>query len=316
YKLDFLIREAQIKGIKYKFTEDEIATVFGFSNPKEKQEGLLIDGVATTHKVAETKLMAHIPITLHKNPQKVLIICFGMGSTYRSALKHNLEVTAVDLVPSVPKNMELFYPEANELINQGKGKVVINDGRNFAYLTKEKVDIVIIDPPPPFNTAGSTVLHSKEFYEDLSKKLNEGGIVNQWIYYYRSREDEISMAIKSFTEVFPYILAVEKKSSVGGLWLLGSYNPINKTKLENLYKDEIVVSDLKEITEINDEDQIVVVGEKDALIKTFANFPAITDDRPMSEYYLLRHKTSEYPELVNADAKKFIQKIRNNYEDF
>ena len=40
-------------------------------HPKNNDYNLFIDGVPTTGKVGETKLMAHIPILLHKNPLEI-----------------------------------------------------------------------------------------------------------------------------------------------------------------------------------------------------------------------------------------------------
>lgn len=313
---DFLISDAKLRQEQYGFAEDEVASVFAIKDNKNKELHLIIDGVETTHKTTEVRLMAHIPISLHQNPQRVLVIAFGMGTTYRSALKDGMQVDAVELVPSVPKFMPLFHSDASDFLNHPQGRVIINDGRNYAFLTKQRYDIVIIDPPPPFNTAGSTVLHSKEFYQDLSNKLNEGGIVSQWIYYDRSRVDEISMAIKSFVEVFPYVLGVQYSHNNGGIYLEGSHSPIDGTRLSRMYENEVAIKDLQDIVGTKDpltqSVPVEVIADRDSLLAAVKNYPPITDNNPRSEYYLLRHFFTSAPVLVNDEAKRFIERLKSH----
>lgn len=317
YRLDFAITDAKLRGQEYLFKEDEVASVFGINDILNKEQHLIIDGVGTTHKGVETKLMAHLPIALNPQASDMLIIAFGMGSTYRSSLLHDINTTVVELVPSIPNFMHLFHQDAQQFLNHPKGKIIINDGRNYAFLTKDKFDIVVIDPPPPFRTAGSTVLHSKEFYQDLAKNLKPNGIVSQWIFYDKSREDEISMAIKSFVEVFPHILAVEYIYNNGGLYLEGSFSPLDPTRVGNISKDPISYHDLKELLgEAIDDPRfqmMEVVADRESLWEVVKDYPAIVDNHPRSEYYIIRHKTTQSPTLVNQDAKNFVNKFRTLY---
>ena len=46
---------------------------------------LLVDGQGMTKLVTETKLITHLPYLLAKDPKRYMIVCFGMGTTTRSA---------------------------------------------------------------------------------------------------------------------------------------------------------------------------------------------------------------------------------------
>lgn len=321
YTTDLQILQAKLNKLDFEFREDEAASVYGYLDRKSNDQGLFIDGVATTSRVAETRLMAHIPIILHGNPESILVIAFGMGTTYRSSLAHDIQTDAIELVPSVPKFMHFFHPDASEVLANPRGKVIINDGRNYAFLTRKKYDIVIIDPPPPFNAAGTTVLHSREFYEDLSKILNSGGIVGQWIYYNASRKDDISMAIKSFLDVFPYVLAFQKTGSVGGLFLEGSYAPLDEQRMRVFFENEAVIRDLGEIADsrqdIDLSEQIIIepVGSRESLLREFGNSPSLSDNYPRTEYFLLRHKFRQSPILVEDESLRFIEKLKEDYAE-
>src|SRR5205823_2957568 len=110
----------------------------------------------------ETKFMAHLPLALHAGkPESVLIICFGMGTTYRSALSWDIDTTAVELVPSVKNAFGFYHRDAARVLNNPKGRIVIDDGRRFLKRTSAMFDVVVTDPPPPIEAAGSSLLYSK-----------------------------------------------------------------------------------------------------------------------------------------------------------
>lgn len=319
YTTDLQILQANLNGLKFNFKEDEVASIFAFRDPKNNDVGLFIDGVATTSRVSETRFMAHIPIALHPNPQNVLVIAFGMGTTFRSALAQNLETDAIELVPSVPSQMHFFHEDAKQVLANPKGHVIINDGRNYALLTHKKYDIVTIDPPPPFNTAGATVLHSKEFYQDLAKILTPGGIVSQWIYYNGSREDDISMAIKSFLDIFPHVLAFQKVGIVGGIFLIGSFSPMDPDRVNLLYEDPEAVKDLQEVvlikpgSSLKDAATIELLGDRASLLPRFAPYKPVSDKHPRTEYFKLRHKFTNAPILIGGNSANFVQELKEDY---
>lgn len=309
------INWAKQTGLNYMFAEDETASVFGYQNPKNNDQNLFIDGVPTTGRVIETKLMAHIPLLLHDNPKDMLIIAFGMGSTFRSSLVHGVNTDVVELVPSVPKMFELFHADAKAVLANKKGRIIINDGRNYIFLTNKKYDVVTIDPPPPFNAAGTTVLYSKNFYKDIAKKLNEGGIVNQWMWF-GSREDDIKMAIKSFVEVYPYVVAFKPLQGSGGIFLEGSFSPINVDPVKfSGQKASFVAGDL---AELNSEFSLsdvpsLLIADRAILERLTSDVSPITDQRPNTEYFILRHYFYKSPDLTKVGGL-FIKSLEDSFK--
>lgn len=280
-------------GYAYFYKEDETAAVLGYKNSTGSDYGLLVDGVGMSVLVDETKLMAHLPLLLHPNPKDILVIAFGMGTTFRSALTHNVNVDAVELVPSVPDAFPIFFSDAALVRSNPKGHVIINDGRNYIRMTNKMYDVITIDPPPPVNSAGTTVLYSREFYEQSLRKLNNGGIVFQW-FFYGTRVDDFQMLIKSFINVFPYV-AVFKSPRGIGIYALGSNKPIVVDKdhfAEVLQKTPAVMKDLNEWGYWNADNLVsLYAGDKEVLKKFAGNANPVTDDHPRTEYFFLRHKS-------------------------
>ncbi len=275
---------------KYIYKEDETASVIAWSNEDGSDHGLLVDGVGMSSLVNETKLMAHIPILLHPDPSNMLIIAFGLGTTHRSALSYDIDVDSVELVPSVPKAFPLFFSDASSLLTNPKGNIIINDGRNYVRMSKKKYDIIAIDPPPPVNSAGTTVLYSKEFYEQSKKLLTENGMVSQWLFY-GTRIDDFRMLVKSFIDVFPYVQVFLSPQDIG-IYVIGSVKPmsVDKTTIEQkLSKYTKANNDINEWSKW-DSDRIVKLyaGDKGMLERFAKGASAVTDDHPRTEYFLLR----------------------------
>lgn len=287
-----LIKSAIAQNAIYYYHEDDIASVFGSHNNINDDNFLMVDGVPITSKVPTTRLMAHIPVALHPNPQSLLDICFGMGSTFHSAMLHNISVDAVELSPSVVKMFPLFYPDAKDMLMSPKAQIIINDGRNYVNLTRKKYDIVTIDPPPPVNAAGTTVLYSEEFYKNILKIIKPQSIVSQWVYY-GSRLDDINMIIKSYVNIFPYIIAVKALDGVPGVYLIGSLSPINinDNRIDEVFSQNFVRDDLKQVNlEVNSSTfKSHIIGNKNSLMETLVNVKPVTDNYPRTEYFLLRH---------------------------
>lgn len=279
--------------LKYYIAEDSVASVLAITSPTNKRiKGLFIDGIETTGLVEETKLIAHLPILAHPDPKNVLVVAFGMGTTYRSALSYpQLNVDVVELVPNIPKFMPLFHTNGKEVLKNSRGNVIINDGRNYVFVTPKKYDVVTIDPPPPTNGAGTTVLFSDQFYKDINRKLNKGGIVQNWIFFDLDI-DSTRMIAQTFKNNFTYVNIYLSQRGLG-MYLLGSDKPIDipKQRVDTLTQIPGVSKDMSEWTghiysweKLNN----MYVGSQEDLNKFTQNAAIITDYFPRTEYSLLR----------------------------
>ena len=271
---------------------DSTGTVVAAGKGMDKK--LLVNGLGMTFLTTETKMMTHLPLThLTIAPRKVLIICFGMGTTFRSALSWGIPVTAVELVPSVPKVFGYYHADADQVLASPLAHVVIDDGRRFLDRSPEKFDAIILDPPPPISAAGSSMLYSREFYIMVRKHLTQEGILQQWI----SRGDPADRAsiTRALTDVFPYVKVYESSYMGNGLHFLASMTPIpDRTPEELLARmPPRAVADMMEWRP-NSTPQQELAGaiakqmSPEQLIAGAPATPELRDDRPINEYDWLR----------------------------
>jgi SAM-dependent methyltransferase len=245
-----------------------------------------------TVKVTDTKMMAHLPLLAHPDPEHTLVICFGMGTTYRSALAHGGRVTAVELVPEVLEAFDYFHLDASEVKRNPKGRRIAGDGRNFLKLTRERYDVITIDPPPPIDAAGVNHLYSRDFIQLARSRLKPGGILAHWIPAPGTHSgvddpDTFRMLVKTFVKSFRSVSAKKSISNLG-LHLLGSDTPIDwsQRRIVSRVMSPKVAADLDEWDRIPREFW-AQVRPLDASRAESMDAEEVTDDRPRLEFYLV-----------------------------
>jgi spermidine synthase len=269
---------------------DYAASVLSYGEGLNKY--LLVNGMGMTTLTPITKVMVHLPLALRKEPARsALIICFGMGTSFRAALSWNLETTAVELVPSVKEAFPFYHADASAHLANPRAHIVIDDGRRFLARTRERYDLIVVDPPPPPEAAGSSLLYSKEFYRLAQAHLNPGGILQTWIP--KAGGPIVIAALRSMRESFPYVRCFMAPNRYG-VHMLGSMQPIDRCTPAELAArlPAAAARDLLEWSATPDMERYlsVVLAQEipvDASLEQ-KNEIRITDDQPYNEYFLLR----------------------------
>jgi len=294
---------------------DHTATVIAAGQGMEKH--LLVNGVGITSLTPITKMMVHLPAaSLESAPRNVLVLCFGMGTSFRSALSWGVPVTAVDLVPSVPKLFGYFHTNGDELLRSPQATVVIDDARRFLERTQEMFDVIVIDPPPPVDAAGSSLLYSREFYDAAKLRLRPGGILQQWL-----PGDEpvvVSAVAQALGGSFPDV-RVFRSIEGWGYHFLASQTPMGRrtaVELAARVPPEPVKDLLEWGPELTAQEQFHAVVDSELslqeLIQADPSAPMLTDDRAVNEYYFLRrlHRRLAGVNLAGVQSHYFKRRVR------
>ena len=283
---------------------DSTATVTAIGSNRENKR-LLVNGVGMTRLTPVTKMIAHLPLAfLPRPPKDALVICFGMGTTQRSMLSWGISSTAVELVPSVVSVFPFFYSDGSLLLHSPRSQIVIDDGRFYLERTPRDFDVIVLDPPPPVQAAASSLLYSKEFYAVARQHLRADGILQQW-YPGDSDPAIVAAVAKALRDSFPYVRAFG--SGEGGYHFLASASPLPSLSAATL-AGRLPASAAADLVEwgpaSNAQAQFSRVLDRevslDSLIRPAASVPALQDDRPINEYFLLRY-------LSRPDFRKQIE---------
>ena len=270
---------------------DHTATVVATGEGMKKV--LYVNGVGMTALTPVTKMMAHLPLALLDHPpRRALAICFGMGTSYRSLLSWNIPTTSAELVPSVPALFSYYHADAPQLLRSPLSHIIIDDGRRYLERTEEQYDVILIDPPPPVEAAGSSLLYSEQFYAAAKRRLQPGGILGHWL---PSCDAYLCASVmRALTRSFPYVRVFGSLEGWGNHFLASTYPIPTRTAAEMV--DRLPPSARKDLLEwgpkATAEEQFAAVLATEVSPENFITkspgAPALQDDRPVNEYFILR----------------------------
>ena len=142
---------------------------------------LILDGVAQTTDQDEFvyhEMMAHVPVSYHPNPQKVLIIGGGDGGIVRELLQHDCiqEITLCEIDGKVVDVCKEFFPHHVSGLSHPKVRVQIADGIAYVKeLAAASMDIILVDSSDPIGPGEG--LFTAAFYRSVARALKPGGIL-------------------------------------------------------------------------------------------------------------------------------------------
>ncbi|KPH00287.1 spermidine synthase [Pseudomonas sp. RIT-PI-q] len=281
---------------------------------------LYIQGVSNTGDAMPSlrymRIQALLPLLIHNGePRSALVIGFGTGITAGALTRYpGLEHRVVaELLPSVVKAAPLFKGNFNAAADPAVD-VRLRDGRQELLRNPQRYDLITLEPPPP-SAAGVVNLYSRAFYQLAASRLENKGLVAQWLPLPTQNIDDSRSLVRSFLDVFPY--ATLWTSEFHEMLLVGSLEPIelDAAKISQRFQQDSVRSTLQDVG----------IGSAAALLATWvtdraglerfaADAQPVTDDQPRIEYapWVRAKEISRVlpalldlriaPPLVNADA--------------
>jgi spermidine synthase len=277
--------------------------------------------VTNGHPMSSTELlsqrymraMAHVPLLTLDNPQRVLVICYGVGNTAHAVTLHPTvqRVDVVDLSRHVLEHSTYFKEVNGDVLNDPRVTVYVNDGRHHLQMNVEAglqtrlYDLITLEPPPIVH-AGVAALYTTEFYARARSRLNPGGYISQWLPAFGVPQSMILSMVRSFVDVFPNAVLLSGASS--NLLLIGTTgaaNQIDPTRLANaLRRAPAVQADLQRLDLGTTRDVVgMFVASATTLATATRDVQPVSDDRPIQEYgkkSLLNFDEGVPPSIVNV----------------
>lgn len=271
------------------YKEGKMAVVTVISG-MDNNRALVVNGkvdASTQLDLGTQLLLGHIPMLLHLDPKRVFQIGMGSGITLGAVLQHpELERADVaELEPAVIGAAETFSEFNNNAVSNPKVRIFTTDARNYILTTREKYDVITAEPSNPW-VKGSSTMFSREVFETYRDRINEDGIVAQWVQVYRLRNEDLRTMINTFRSVFPHT-TIWSQFNNPDLILIGSNKPLNVDlkMLETKLRDENVNRSLAR-TRANDIYTILsfFLMDEDSSARFVRSAPINTDDKPIIEY--------------------------------
>jgi spermidine synthase len=172
---------------------------------------------------------AHLPLLLHPNPRRALLLGLGTGITFDAAAWHtNLTAEGVELLPEVVGMIPWFSPYNDSVRTNARLRVFVADARRFVQSTTNAYDVIIGDLfHPARDGAGS--LYTLEHFRGIRQRLATGGLFCQWLPLHQLGDETLRVITRTFLAVFPdaqaWLLRFNVETPVIGL--VGITGPIH-----------------------------------------------------------------------------------------
>lgn len=205
---------------------------------KEFGKILVVDGdlmLTEKDEFIYHEMISHVPIAVHPQVEKILVIGGGDGGVVRELAKYDT-VEQIDVVEADPLLVEVcrkYFPQMACSLNDPRVDIYHEDGLRFIRSKSDAYDLIIIDSPNPFGAGEG--LFTKEFYGNCFNALHEDGImINQHESpFYKEEAFQCQRMHKRIIESFPIsrIYQAHIPSYPSGHWLFGfaskRYHPIH-----------------------------------------------------------------------------------------
>lgn len=274
------------------YEESRGATVAVVEQGKASQRfhRLYIQGVSnsgdTMTSLRYMRLQALLPLIVHNGtPRATLVIGLGTGITAGATLQYpGLEQCVVaELLPAVVRAVPTFQGNYGASTDP-RIDVRLRDGRRELLQSSQRYDLITLEPPPP-SASGVVNLYSREFYRLAAARLQDGGIVAQWLPLPTQNRGDTRSLVRSFLDVFPH--ATLWTTELHEMLLVGSLQPVtlDAARIASRFAQPEVSAALRAVGVASPAALLATYVTDRAGLDWFAgDAPAVTDDRPRIEY--------------------------------
>lgn len=193
------------------------------------------------------EMIVHVPMAVHPNVRRVLVIGAGDGGAVRELTKYP-EIEHIDLVEIDELVIQVcreFLPRTACKLGEERVHIHYEDGLRFVRGKEDEYDLIIVDSTDPFGPGEG--LFTKEFYGNCYKALKEDGImVNQHESpFYEADATACMRAHKRIVETFPIsrVYQAHIPTYPSGHWLFGfaskKYHPVHDLDRERWMNREL-----------------------------------------------------------------------------
>jgi len=251
--------------------------------------GLFVDGqnVSGTDPVllADSKMLAHVPLLLAKEPNTALTVGYGTGTTSGSMLLYDVDVHAVEIEEKIIEAAPLFSEVNYASYADPDLDIVLDDARNYIATTNDEFSVIVTDVTN-LKYKRNPYLYTREYFVIMRDALSADGVAAAWLPVGGLSFNDLRTLIATFDGVFPHTTAwYFTQFPTHFIILVGTPEP-TRVNLEDLRKKMAKVEqDLRslDVDSVYKLASMLLLGESD--IDALVDGAQIhTDNRPILEY--------------------------------
>jgi spermidine synthase len=170
-----------------------------------------------------------LPLLLYPGgqPPKVALIGYGSGVTAGAITQYPIaSLELVELEPAILYRASHLFDDVNHRPQENpKVTVHAGDGRNFLTQRTDRFDVIVSQPSNPWLT-GVSNLFTREYFQDVKRRLAPGGIFCQWAQLYELAPWNIKTIYRTVRDEFRYVYVFAAEDLSSDTILIASETPL------------------------------------------------------------------------------------------
>jgi spermidine synthase len=181
----------------------------GTVNAIERKDyrGLFVDGqnVSGTDLVlqADSKMLAHLPLFISKEPKQAATVGYGTGATSYSMLTHGVKVDALEIEEKIIEAGPLFEKVNFKSYENDDLNIILDDARSYLDSVTNKYDVIVTDVTN-LKYKRNPYLYTEEYFKIMQNALVEEGVAAAWLPVGGLSFDDLTILIRTFDKVYPH----------------------------------------------------------------------------------------------------------------
>ena len=278
--------ERRYAGERLLWREEGVQSTVSVHQSEDGARVLYLDGLHQANDRAEMvavhRMIGHLPMALHPDPRRALVVGLGGGATAGAVARHGgATVDVVELSPEVVRAAAWFRHVNYDVVSRPNVRLRVDDARNHLLLRPGPYDVITADIIQPHH-AGAGNVYSAEYFRLVRNALADDGIALQWLGPFTQTRHKL--IVRTFLSVFP-----ETTLWAEGTLMVGSKRPLqlDPAAVARMFADRERSAALADVG-IRDLTSLLGLysAGPDELRAYAGPGPILTDDRPMVEYFL------------------------------
>jgi spermidine synthase len=187
-----------------------------------KEYGIFTDGQLTGSYPDEylAAHKAHLFLSQHPAPERVLLIGGGLTGLIRNILQHPVKILDyIELDSAMTRMvMPILAIEDQKVFSDQRVHIMYTDGRRFVKSAQGKYDLIIVNAPEPA-TAALNRFYTVEFYREIKKIMAENGVMVTGLPVFTNYEggivsDYAASLYHGLQTIFPCTLVIPQDQGI------------------------------------------------------------------------------------------------------
>jgi spermidine synthase len=146
-------------------------------------------------------MAAHVPMLLHPGARRALVVGAGTGQTASRFLMYGVErLDCVDIEPTLFDFVARHFDPA--WMHDPRARLLPEDGRTHLLHATARYDVISLEVGQVFRP-GTSSFYTEELYRRARERLEDGGLLTQFVPLAFFGPDELRGVVRTFLEVFP-----------------------------------------------------------------------------------------------------------------